>query len=129
MNHFITLATQVSEINPALAHLGEYLFSQGIDEETLRTATLVTEELLLNIISHGYQDKGQADLEMEIQIELDRVGLTFRDGAFHFDPHEAPGEPGPQSGWGLPLVKSLCMNSRYKRANGQNEFYVEIERA
>lgn len=129
MNYFITLATRVSEINPALAHLREYLFSQGIDQETSRTATLVSEELLLNIISHGYQDNGQAHIEMEIRIELNRVGLTFRDGAFHFDPHDVPMEPGPQSGWGLPLVKSLCMNSRYRRANGQNEFYVEIERA
>lgn len=128
MNHFITLATQVSEIDPALAHLGEYLFSSGIEEETSRTATLVTEELLLNIISHGYKDNSQGQIELEVQIELNRVGMTFRDGAFHFDPHEVKTEPGAMYGWGLPLVKSLCMKSSYRRANSQNEFYVEIER-
>lgn len=73
---------------------------------------LVSEEVLVNIITHGSTDQ----IHIEICCKLDLFEITFKDGSFPFDPTVFSS----LKGRGLSLVQQIASNLSYRRDNEEN---------
>ncbi len=89
---------------------------------------LVAEELLANIINHGYAKDSEEIIELELKVDSKSVKLTFVDAGDAFNPlsRDAPDllNDLSEGGMGILLVKSLTNEQHYTRKDNLNVFTV-----
>lgn len=85
-----------------------------IDEEASFAVRLAAEELVINVIRHGYEGLAPGPIHLALERTPDEVVLTIADKAPPFDPREAPqpdlslpAEHRPIGGLGWHLVKQF----------------------
>jgi serine/threonine-protein kinase RsbW len=93
----------------------------GLSAEAVDDLVLAADEAATNIIIHGYGDR-PGPLEVEFEVLEDRIRLTLRDQAPHFDPRQAPPpdlslpfHERKAGGMGVFLIRK-CMNTLDYRA-------------
>ena len=67
-------------------------------------------EAFNNIVLHGYEGRGDGEIEIEIRATLDRITIAMRDYGSSFDPTTVPPpdfDALPESGWGLFIIKAF----------------------
>ena len=92
---------------------------------------LALEELVLNVMDYGYDDK-QQDIEINISSDLDAITIEIVDSGRPFDPLSDAPEPDLEAavqerrigGLGVHLVKTLMDQMHYKRENEQNRLTI-----
>ncbi len=123
MKKTFTMENQPQLVAPLLNELEETLKSKGVDAEAVHDLRLVSEELLVNTVSYGY-DEGQKDqLELCLILEEASLVLELRDRAREFDPLQEPDRDPDDDrigGWGIPLLKELTDEVRYERQGDLN---------
>lgn len=125
------LASKRSEI-PRLAEIvQQFGRDNGLSVDDIMRIRLVLDEVVVNIVAHGYEDAG-AENHHPIQIHLeldDRDVLTIRvtDNARAYDPRTAPSprfdlpvEERRKGGLGVHIVKAIMDTINYQRVDGQN---------
>lgn len=98
---------------------------------------LVLEELTTNAMKHGYDGRGDGEIDVAIEDDGQAVVLTLRDGGAEFDPFAAVPEPDVDEpvqtrrmgGLGVHFVKSIAQACSYRRQGGRNEIVVRLARA
>jgi serine/threonine-protein kinase RsbW len=67
-----------------------------LDRSTLHALVLVTGEAITNIVRHAHRDRPRAQMEIRLELAMDRAVLTFIDQGEPFDigavPHLDPSE-------------------------------------
>ena len=93
---------------------------------------LVLEEVVINVVKHGYGDGERAGFRQEIEIsissEAGSLTIEISDGGRAFNPLKDGPEPDldaaledrPVGGLGLHLVRTLMDTMRYRRSDGRN---------
>lgn len=93
---------------------------------------LTIEELIANVTTHGRRRRHEPTVDIEIDIEPERIVLTFTDDGRRFDPANVP--PPEQSdrleqfsigGLGLELVRRCADRFEYNVAGGWNRLRIE----
>ena len=122
-------------------------FEQGVsefhallDRQTLAPRTryrceLVFEEVVSNIIRHGYTDDQEHRIWVTLAVDGDRVTLRFEDDGVAFEPRQ-PAPPPPEAppdsdggGRGLALVRSVSERIDYERTHHRNHLQVTVATA
>jgi len=116
----------------ALGHLA------GLSDRQIRRLRLAAEELITNIVIHGYPEHGSevARIELAGGIDVDRIWLRLIDGAPRFDPTAVAGptdlnrsltdrKPG---GLGLFLARSVLDDLIYDYSDGHNQLTLVMKR-
>ena len=124
----IRLKNCSSECSRLYDFLADSLGHLLLTKEFKHDLKLVSEELLANIINHGYDDDTEQFIDIELSVENDCVRLTFIDSGKAFNPLESK-QPAllndlSEGGMGILLVKSLTDEQHYQRDNGHNVFTV-----
>lgn len=124
MNERVHLRGRFSEVEGFQRRLESRLREAGFSVELVHDLSLLAEEVLVNVIHHGYGGEGDAPLEVCLRVdEGRRVHLEFRDHAPPFDPLQAE-ERDPEEerlgGWGIPMLKLLSDRVSYARIGDQN---------
>ncbi len=119
----------VCEVGPFQRFLEDLLRTHSFSEDLIHDLSLVSEELLVNIISHGYRERTAGRIQVQVELLTEqRVRLTFRDDAKAFDPLEAE-ERDPDDerlgGWGIPMLKILTDLLEYRREAEYNVLVLE----
>jgi anti-sigma regulatory factor (Ser/Thr protein kinase) len=124
----IQLSNETSECNRLFEFLATNLQKLPVTKEFRHDLKLVSEELLANIIKHGYDQHSDEKINIELAVDGSSVRLTFTDSAREFNPleHNSPGILNDLSagGMGIMLVKSLTDEQSYMRDNNHNVFTV-----
>jgi anti-sigma regulatory factor (Ser/Thr protein kinase) len=96
---------------------------------------LVFEEVVTNIIRHGFDDTDIHQIHVAVTCDSRAVVLTFDDDGRPFDPLERPAlvKPGslaeaPIGGLGIALVRKMASAIGYERTPGGNRLEVTILR-
>jgi len=100
----------------------------GIKPEMANDLRLAVEEIVTNIITHGYQNQG-GKIEIEIKLEDDDLRICLHDEAVPFDPTSfaapdlsSPLAIRPIGGMGIHLTKQIMDQVTYRLTpNGENE--------
>ena len=128
LHRHIALGSAGGECERLYRFLADSLADLPVSLEFRHDIKLVAEELLANIIKHGYAADGAGEIGLELCIDDNSVHLTFTDAGRAFNPLEH--EPAAalndlsQGGMGILLVKSLTDEQRYSRDGHHNVLTV-----
>jgi anti-sigma regulatory factor (Ser/Thr protein kinase) len=108
--------------------LADSLEHLPVNKEFRHDLKLVSEELLANIINHGYEASTEGHIDIEFAADEHCVRITFTDTARAFNPLERE-HPDvlndlAEGGMGLLLVKSLTDEQCYRRDDNHNVLTV-----
>ncbi len=89
---------------------------------------LVIEEVVMNILSHGYEEGGEHDILIELASDAEKIGIEIVDDGRPYDPlteapapdTEAPLADRPVGGLGVYLVCALMDEASYRREDNRN---------
>ncbi|HVD61911.1 MAG TPA: ATP-binding protein [Gemmatimonadaceae bacterium] len=119
-------ADGVGKLNAAFAGFAE---AHALPDAVRRSVNVALDELLANKLSHGMADRdaGSAKVEVQVQLDEERLTVTITDDGPGFDPF---GQAEPDTtlsveereigGLGIHLVRKLMDEVSYERRDGKN---------
>ncbi|MCY3852387.1 MAG: ATP-binding protein [Gammaproteobacteria bacterium] len=128
----LIVPNRIEEIRTIERFLVEFSEQHDFPPETLFQIQLSLEEMFTNVVSYGYDD----DTEHEIEIVLSRNGKTvtveIADDGRPFDPLKDAPEMDAESalaerrvgGAGIALTKTMMTDLRYHRDDGRNHLIM-----
>ncbi len=124
---------------PALARLqrdvAAFLAEYPQPGDTAYAIELAVEELVSNVIRHGYDDGGDHDIHVSLELRPGSAELVIDDDGRPFDPNDHP-EPSVPDSWdstpvggrGILLVKRMAGPLHYAYVGGRNVVTLRISR-
>ncbi len=97
---------------------------------------LVFEEIVTNVIRHGYHNDAARSVDVLLTISDDAVEMAIEDDGVAFDPLERPDptlptslEAAPLGGLGILLARKMSRSLHYERtADGRNRLVAVVDR-
>jgi len=131
---FIARLTGVGSIAAAQARVADHLRACQAPERLVVRAELLFEEVVTNLLRHGFDAPGEREVGIEAAAAPDGCTLVFEDAGRPFDPTAAalPQAPArladaPVGGLGLVLLRRTARRLAYVRLpEGRNRLTVEI---
>jgi serine/threonine-protein kinase RsbW len=121
---FVNQREEVARLAALAEQFGE---EQHIPADDVMAVHLVLDEILLNIIRHGYDDAGEHQIHVTLDLEGAVLTIRFEDDARPFNPLEAPPpdlesplEERPVGGLGIHIVRSVMDAIEYQRHDNHN---------
>lgn len=116
---------------PRLAEIAERFGRvHRLSEDAVADIQLVLDEMVINVIRHGYEDVGDLavhHISITLRLRADVLTIELKDMARAYDPREAPVprfdlplEERGAGGLGVHIVKSIMDTIDYRREHGQN---------
>ena len=117
----------IKELPKMLLWIRSHLIEAGMDAGSIQKIELASEEAIVNVIHHGYKDKG-GKIELSFDRLPNQVEISIADQAPPFDPLAAappadldsPLEERQIGGLGIYLMRECLDGLRYRRENGLN---------
>jgi serine/threonine-protein kinase RsbW len=104
-----------------------YGAARGLPPEVVRAVQVALDEMLSNIVRHGYGERGEGQIEVSFRLDKGVLEVTIEDDAPPFDPLTAPppdttGDLAsrPDGGLGILLTRKLMDEVEYERAGDRN---------
>ena len=128
-------AIQVRNNVTELARLHEFVAafwaSNQLPKDAMFDLDLALEEIVTNVIFHGYRDGGEHAIHVGLALRDRVVALTVEDEGLPFNPLDAPAaddtapiEERPIGGLGIHLVRKLMDEIEYAREGNRNRQVV-----
>ncbi len=123
----IVLRNELAELGRVSQEVAEFWSQHGLPAELEGDLNLALEEILANIILHGYRDGAEHEIVVRLEAEPAEVRAAVEDDGVAFNPLEAP-EPDLSApldqrrigGLGLHLVRNLVDRLQYERRGDRN---------
>ncbi|MBB5033920.1 anti-sigma factor antagonist [Prosthecobacter vanneervenii] len=129
----LTIAADLAELARVMTMIDDFSTRMSIGATDVSALHLALEEIVTNVITHGYQ--GNATRSLSVQIEAlaaDRIRASVTDAAPAYNPLARPEvntslplEARPVGGLGVHLVRKLMDVCFYEHRDGQNIFTIE----
>lgn len=118
----LVLNNALGAIDEGSARMLDFLDGAALDEATLHRLQVVFEELVANIIRHGFSEESGQSIHVTVAQGRDAVTFIFEDDGIPFNPLEEPPprpftsiESAKVGGLGISLVTKYCAQIRYER--------------
>ncbi|MCG6980557.1 MAG: ATP-binding protein [Deltaproteobacteria bacterium] len=129
----ISFANDLRELTHVLQLVNVFLEPRELQSKLVYAVNLILEEILMNIIRHGYDDEDSHEIEVQIELEEEEVALTVIDDGREFNPLTIPG-PDPsksamdrlEEGLGLQFVRHMRNAMEYRREGDKNMLRIWI---
>ncbi len=124
---------QVRNVEEAVSisrHIQEFCLSRGIDDRRSYYAGLAAEEMVVNVIDHGFtKDKKDHSINIRVVCKDDEVILRIKDDCIPFDPEERNhltegGDAAPNIG--IRMVYSIARSIKYQNLFGLNVLTLRL---
>ena len=129
----LTLRNDLADLPRLAEFIDTFCAPLQPSEKDLMSLHLALEEVVTNVINHGYKDGQSHTFTVALRVSPDdRVGAIVTDDAPAFDPLARPPvdvslpiEERAIGGLGVHLVKKLMDYSHYERRDGKNILTLE----
>jgi len=112
-----------------------FLEDNSVDAQSVYRINLALEEMITNIIKHGYDDYETHKIDVTIEVLPEEIIGIIEDNGHAFNPLEQNlGERGksleelPVGGLGLHLIKKMLSSMTYRREADRNFLEVRMSR-
>jgi serine/threonine-protein kinase RsbW len=119
---------ELGSVNDAL---GSFCARHAITGETVSEMEIALEEVVTNVMKHGYAGEGEHEIRVSIGLEDGQLVLAVEDDGREFNPLEQPPpdldlpiEERPIGGLGIHLVITLMDKVEYKREDEMNRLVM-----
>lgn len=124
----LTLNSELTELEEVKQSLGKILQAASLTVELIEDAQLIVEEVLVNIIEYGYENRSDGYIDLRIEINNQQLTMTFKDSGKPFNPLTEIASPDMMmddeerslGGFGFFLVQELAEQVDYVYLNGKN---------
>lgn len=127
----ILVRNDLAELERVGRTVEEFWAQCGLPEELEGDVNLALEEMLANVILHGYQDHAEHSIVVSLEMAGDEVRVAIDDDGVPFNPLDAPEadlsgplETRPIGGLGIHLVRSLMDRLEYGRSADRNHLVM-----
>ena len=127
----ITLRNNLSEIERLASTVMQFGRENNFSDKVIFDLNLALEEVVNNIISYGYQDKNEHQINIHMELEGAELELRVEDDGIPFNPLEVPEpdinkpiEERQPGGLGLFFVRNLTDKLEYRRVKDKNIFIM-----
>jgi anti-sigma regulatory factor (Ser/Thr protein kinase) len=124
---YLTLQSSLSEVERLSREFSQFADHHGLAPEVRLGVNLALEEIVTNVICHGYKDRDDQRITVEVALVPGAILARVEDAAPAFDPLQLPPpnvteplelrQPG---GLGTYLSRMLLDGMRYSRIDGKN---------
>jgi len=135
MNQNLFLKNDLSEINRLTDAVFKFGKENNLSKETTGDLRLALEEIVGNIISHGYDNNSVHQINVYIRYTDEEITIEVKDNAKPFNPLSVPGpdieKPFDEreiGGFGIYIVCSLMDELEYKSKEGENILIMKKHR-
>jgi serine/threonine-protein kinase RsbW len=123
----IKLGNRLAELDGVTEKVMDFGRRHGLATRVVHDLTLALEEVLSNVIKHGYPEGGDHEISLRVRVEPGQVRAEIEDDGRPFNPLKAP-EPDTTKpleeravgGLGIHLVRKLMDALEYRRQGGKN---------
>ncbi len=124
----LTLNSELTELENVKQALNKILNNAGITLEIIENTQLIVEEILVNIIQYGYENRSDGNIDLRLAINEQNLIMTFKDGGKPFNPLTEVAIPDltrddearSLGGFGFFLVQELSEQVDYAYRDGKN---------
>jgi serine/threonine-protein kinase RsbW len=129
--HVLTFPGTRAGFARAFAEFRRALDDRGLHQKARYNCELVFEEVVTNIIKHGYSDDREHDIEVSIDFPDSAIVMRFEDDGEPFDPlkhtptrHTGSIVDAKVGGRGLALLRAVASRLDYTRTPNQRNCLV-----
>jgi anti-sigma regulatory factor (Ser/Thr protein kinase) len=123
----VTLVNELAEIRRLGQLVEAFAAENGLSEEAVFYVGLALDEVVMNVIRHGYDDAGRHEIAVQLELHEGVLRAEVRDDGRPFDPLSVPpvdldrgiDERGI-GGLGVHVVRSTMDSVDYRREDGRN---------
>ena len=127
------LKNDPSEIERMSSAIAEFGARNNLPARSIGNLQLAMEELVVNVINHGFPQGGEHTIRVDMHSEDRTVVARIEDDGVEFNPmHAKPPDTTlgiadrPIGGLGIHLVKTICNKLEYRREGNRNILQVAI---
>ncbi len=127
----LRISNQIRELTRVAAYLEELGGDWDLPMTLVFSLNLVLEEALTNIISYGYDDKGNHEIEIRFVKTGGEITMTIIDDGHEYDPTRQADpdvtlsvEERQIGGLGIFLIKKIMNKVEYQRINNKNNLIL-----
>jgi serine/threonine-protein kinase RsbW len=128
----IALVSDRREIERLSGLVEQFGEANGLGADDINAVNLLLDEIVVNIISHGYDDKLEHQILVNLALENDVLSIRVEDDGRPFNPLEAPApnldlpiEERAIGGLGIFIARSIADQMQHYRENGRNVLVIE----
>lgn len=129
----LELRATPAEMARAAGALRAWSAGQGLPRTLVHDLALVLDEVLANVVKHGYRGDPAGWIGLRVEREGSALRLEVRDRAPEFDPRQAPPpdfsvplDERPIGGLGVHLVQTLVDEVSYLRVGDENHLTLTL---
>ena len=130
----LTLTNDLAELPRVVAGVDAFCQAMNAGAKDTSSLHLALEEIVTNVITHGYRDGASHAFEVKLEaVSDDRIRAVVTDDALAYNPLARAEldttlalEHRPIGGLGVHLVKKLMDACLYERRDGRNVFAIEL---
>jgi anti-sigma regulatory factor (Ser/Thr protein kinase) len=131
----LTLKNDPAEIGRLVDLLEAFGPQSGLTDEATFKLTLALDEIVANVVRHGFDDDREHRIEVKVTVDDRTVTASVEDDGLEFDPREAPVpdldlpiEMRKPGGLGMHLVRATMDSVEYRRQDGRNILTIVFSR-
>ena len=123
----IVLVNQRQEVERLSQFVERFGASHHLSTDDLLDVNLVLDEIVINVIAHGYEDDGEHQIHVRLALDGDVLTIQVEDDGRAFD---LAGQPSPNldlpiderriGGLGIHIVRSLTETIEHRRVDERN---------
>ena len=127
----VTLTSSPAGLESLNRVFREFAELHGLSTPVRNALSLAIEEVIVNVITHGYRGQDGQPIAVEIRVDSAKVVMTVEDSAPVFNPLEAPPpdlttplEKRRPGGLGVHLTRKVMDGLHYSRIHGKNRLVL-----
>ena len=128
----VTIPARLSEVRELSSMVEAFGGANGLPDPKVFVINLALDELITNTVTHGLEDKADAEIRIRMRVRADTLILVMEDNGQPFDPTQDTNADVTSSleeraigGLGLHLVKSFADRVSYEFVEGRNRLTME----
>ncbi len=127
----LVLKNNLAELERLATEVTGWCSRQSLSEDVEYQLNLVLDEVVSNVIRHGYRDQRPHEIRVDLDFREGELRIRVEDDGVHFSPLQAPPPDITKpinerrvGGLGLYMVRQIMDSLDYRRENGRNSLVM-----